>query len=346
MSSFESINYSLRPAKGVERKMLCDLARRLSVFGPIEDYMYIGFGSIFFTDFVLFHKALGMQNMHSIEREAKVVNDAVLQNRFEFNKPFSCVKMHYGSATEHLPDMDWDTKRAIVWLDYDGKLENEHLADLRMVLRKALPGSLVLLSVNSQPDILPPHTEGQLANPPTEKRPTEKEFRFKELISRLDEQYLPPWAADENLSTSRLPEAYHYALTGVVNETLNALNGSSTDPIQAEQLINIRYKDNAEMMTIGWLLTTPSLAASRDSARFGDLGFISRSVTPFKIQVPPLTFKEINWLDSILHTDIDGNGKLKAGGSNLRVAPTLPQKLVSQYVTIYRYFPTFAEAVL
>jgi hypothetical protein len=60
--SYEKINYSLRPAKSIERKMLCDAFRRLSAFGKVENYQYIGFGSTYFSDFSLFHKALGISN--------------------------------------------------------------------------------------------------------------------------------------------------------------------------------------------------------------------------------------------------------------------------------------------
>ena len=332
MASFESINYSLRPGKGVERKMICDLARRLSVFDKIEEYSYIGFGSIFFADFTLFHKALGMRNMHSIEREVRVIKDPVIQSRFEFNKPFSCVKVHYGSAADMLPAMDWG-RRAIIWLDYDGKLDNESLSDLRIVLRSVRPGSLVLISTNVQPDF-----------PPADSGISERVFRYQETLSRLDLDYLPEWVHTENLTIVRLISAYHYALTGTVNETIGARNGSSENPIVPRQLINIRYKDNAEMLTLGWLITDKSQEDSVEKARFQDLNFVNVSAEPFRIQIPPLTIREINWIDSALHTAVNPDGTIKL--DLVSAAPLLPPRLVSQYANIYRYFPTFAEAIL
>jgi len=53
--SYRLINYNLRPAKSVERKMLAEGMSRLSIFGKIEDYNYVGFGSTFFSDFLLLH---------------------------------------------------------------------------------------------------------------------------------------------------------------------------------------------------------------------------------------------------------------------------------------------------
>ena len=60
VDSFRRIDYSLRPAKHAERRMLCDVFRRLTHFQPVETYCYVGFGSVWFSDFVLFHRALGV----------------------------------------------------------------------------------------------------------------------------------------------------------------------------------------------------------------------------------------------------------------------------------------------
>ena len=83
--TYEKINYSLRPAKSIERKMLGNAFRKLSDFGAVESYRYIGFGSTYFSDFILFHKALGIKHMISIER------DRENEERFRFNCPFRCI---------------------------------------------------------------------------------------------------------------------------------------------------------------------------------------------------------------------------------------------------------------
>src|SRR5688572_20955159 len=95
--SYERINYGLRPAKSIERKMLCEAFRRLSEFGSVESYVYIGFGSTYFSDFNLFHKQLGIRNMISLEKDKN--NKA----RFEFNRPFKCITIEYGHSNEILP---------------------------------------------------------------------------------------------------------------------------------------------------------------------------------------------------------------------------------------------------
>ena len=90
--SYEKINYALRPAKSIERKMLCEVFRRLTPLGKLESYRYIGFGSTYFTDFILFHKSLGINSMISIEK------DEGNKDRFNFNLPFRCINLKFGSS--------------------------------------------------------------------------------------------------------------------------------------------------------------------------------------------------------------------------------------------------------
>ena len=57
--SYQKVHYELRPAKQVERRMLVDALLGLAVAGfPIQDYQYTGMGSIYFIDFILFHRFL------------------------------------------------------------------------------------------------------------------------------------------------------------------------------------------------------------------------------------------------------------------------------------------------
>lgn len=79
--SYRIINYALRPAKAIERRMLCAALAGLHRFQRIEDYRYIGFGSIYFSDFQLLHRELGISDMLSIEK------DVAAEACFRFNLP-------------------------------------------------------------------------------------------------------------------------------------------------------------------------------------------------------------------------------------------------------------------
>ena len=79
MAGKPKLDYRLRPAKSIERKMLAESFRRLSQFGRVDLYRYVGFGSLYFSDFLLFHKLLGFKHMLSIEKS----DDSNVQSRFE-----------------------------------------------------------------------------------------------------------------------------------------------------------------------------------------------------------------------------------------------------------------------
>src|SRR5437879_5407175 len=102
--SYEKINYGLRPAKSVERKMLRDAFKKLSEFGTLESYRYVGFGSTYFSDFFLFHKSLGITNMTSIEK------DVANRDRFLFNIPYNCIGIEFGESGNVLPSLPWNTR--------------------------------------------------------------------------------------------------------------------------------------------------------------------------------------------------------------------------------------------
>jgi hypothetical protein len=121
--SYRNINYSIRPAKAIERKMLCDTFRRVSRIDKLSSYRYIGFGSPFFSDFIVVHRGLGLTKMVDIEMQS---HDS---SRFRFNRPYHCVKIKFGLAGEILPTLSW-RDRTIAWLDYDGTLSTSILEDV------------------------------------------------------------------------------------------------------------------------------------------------------------------------------------------------------------------------
>jgi len=92
MPSFDAINYSLRPSKSIQRQIVFSGVRMLQANLDLERLAYIGFGSIWFTDFVLAHKLLGIDDMWSIE-----CHD-VGYRRALFNAPYATVHVEHGYA--------------------------------------------------------------------------------------------------------------------------------------------------------------------------------------------------------------------------------------------------------
>ena len=67
----DKIDYSLRLQKSIERKIFCDVVRTLNYFGTVEDYRYIGFGSFYYQDFLMFYEDFNICNGISIEIDSE-----------------------------------------------------------------------------------------------------------------------------------------------------------------------------------------------------------------------------------------------------------------------------------
>jgi hypothetical protein len=110
--SYLSVHYELRSAKQVERRMLIDALHTLGEDGfRISDYQYTGMGSIYFVDFVLFHKLLNISDMRSVEY------DSGIRKRVRFNRPFSFIKIFIDDVANIIPKLSL-RKRHLLWIDY------------------------------------------------------------------------------------------------------------------------------------------------------------------------------------------------------------------------------------
>lgn len=61
-----TVNYTVRPCKGVKRKMMCETISAIGKMSPITDSSsrYIGMGDKFFTDFSLIHRMFELSEMY------------------------------------------------------------------------------------------------------------------------------------------------------------------------------------------------------------------------------------------------------------------------------------------
>lgn len=333
--SYENINYSLRPGKAIERKMLIELMQRLSAFGKIEEYQYVGFGSTYFTDFTLIHRALGINKMISIEKD--VQNEL----RFRFNVPFSCVKMEFLESNDILPNIDWDTCPSILWLDFDSKLNSNMFQDIRTFLANAISGSLLLLTVNAHPF--------DSYGIPTEKL---KDYRLKMLADNIGDDKVPSDLNGSELSLNGTAKVYREIINDEIQSILRTRNNGKEDnnPLKLfyDQLINFVYQDGSMMLTLGGIIYSKEDEEKFNSANFKDLDFYRNNENIFKINVPNLTYREIYKLDSLLPSKLnfDTGEILDSEDETLtNISDIIPLRDVKKYYNIYRYFPTFKESI-
>jgi hypothetical protein len=307
--SWRTVNYDLRPAKNIERKMLLEAFRCLRVFGSMNSYQYVGFGSVFFSDFKLFHRSLGITQMISIEY-TKRRNE----QRFNFNRPYSCVKMEFGKSNDVLPNLNW-AQKTILWLDYDKKsgLDEGHLEDVAYFCANAVPGSVLVVTEDAREGDPPEEILDSLVKHLAEKVPVD--VKYKDLVG---------WG------TARV---YRRIIDDEIQTTLYQRNAAlgHEEQVQYTQLFNFEYEDSTKMVTSGGLLYERRQEARVQECDFESLRFVRSGKKPYQIVVPNLTINEIRHLDR-----------------NLPHRDGCPISLIDakRYSELYRYFPAFVEAEL
>jgi hypothetical protein len=309
-SSFEKINYSIRPAKATERRMLIETFGRLAPIYPLSQYQYIGFGSTFFLDFKMVHRHYGIRHLTSVEKEHQK------KPRFDFNKPFSCIKMHYETASSFFSSsaVNWN-RPMIAWLDYDDRMSSSVLADIDRVVEKAAPGSLVVVTVNAHP-------------------PGARE-RVTTLESEIDLRQLLHWADGSvtSLSNWKLARAYRGMATSNLESTLRKVRPDC----RWHPLLNFHYSDGPRMLTFGGLLVDSGVKKVLKQCRFDELPYVRHGEEPFEIEVPNLTEPEIHQLGQYMPN-------LTKRGRERLVGLAIANQDLTSYGQLYRYLPRFVES--
>jgi len=317
--SYSKINYRLRPAKAVERKIICDSLRCLSPFGELTTYRYVGFGSTYFSDFILFHKSLHIEDMISIEKDTNT------KDRFEYNRPFGCIKIEYGNSYDVLPMLEW-SKKSIVWLDYDSPLEKKILDDIDTLTTKLISGSVLIVTVSAEPER--PDKEGL-----SEKQILE--FRENKLQERLTREKIPIDLKPLDLTGKKLAELYKRIIDNQLEQSLSNANStlSKDEKLNYKQIFDFRYADGSRMLTVGWLFFEQRYEELAKQCKFSNNFNITEVNKPYEIKIPNLTLKETQYLDSLMPTnDCDAVNRIG-----------IPLKDIKLYADLYKYFPSFVE---
>lgn len=316
MSSFRKVNYSLRPAKHAQRRMVSELLGCLYPFKAVRDYQYIGFGSLWFEDFRLFHKLLGFKKMVSIERsEAK--------DRFLHNKPFKAIDLLFGDSGAKLPEIDW-TKESIVWLDFDSPLSLETLRDIQLVSASCKSGSClaITLKVDEAAEILE-----------ATKAQEEISHAVAQFTSRFKDYYGGKVFSDD-LRGNPFRQVCEAIVDAAVEQKIALRNTEKEggDVFEFRRVCRFSYSDATPMLTVLYVFYIRSDQSKFDECSFETVDFLPNMDHEVKIQMPVMTLKEIREIEEQLPTDdID---TLDAG--------YVPPSDVKKFVSIYRYLPNFS----
>jgi hypothetical protein len=319
--SFLTVDYSLRPAKQVERRFFIDSFQLLTEAGFIvRKYRYLGMGSIHFIDFLLFHKYFGVSDMISVEL------DDTIDKRIRFNAPYqSLIKTMTGTKIgDEVAKIDEDT-RHLLWLDYDQVLTQFMIEDLALAAGKLSSGSILLITVDTElPNNQPKYSES-LGN-----EDINKTRSFYENIANM---YLPYLIEDQDYSYEFLPKLNAGIFDSIIRSTI-----SRRENIDFIQLYNIVYKDGHRMLTYGGMFVDREEKQRLISSDAFKAFYIKNSVeNAYYIQIPKLTRKEQLYLESYVPIT-KGNEKY--------IDFEIGEEDLSRFNEIYRFYPVYGELVL
>jgi hypothetical protein len=314
--SYERVNYEFRPAKQVERRMLVHAFQCLMEAGfQIADYQYTGLGSVYFIDFILFHRYLGIHKFLSVE-----VSDDI-RRRVKFNRPYGCVKIEIGDISEWIPRLSQNQKH-IVWLDFDHRLMPKVLQAVHIAASQLSIGSLLLVTI----DVEPP---GSPEDGPDEWNPRTWMAYFKDEAK----DYLWPQPAVSEFGREHLPKVNARLIEAAIGKGLMGRIGVSFLP-----LFNFLYADGHRMLSVGGMIGTESERRKLKTLDRQALCFLRDSITddPFEITVPCVTRKERLYLDGNMPCKDDWTPKeFELSADNVKA-----------YRRVYKYFPAYTEMLL
>jgi hypothetical protein len=312
MSSFDSINYSLRPSKSIQRQLVFDGVRILQRHLDLEGLIYIGFGSIWFSDFVMAHKLLDVNKMISIE------GSEIGYRRALYNAPYKIVQVEQGFSYDVLPKFFVDDQLArpwMIWLDFDYELNESSRNDIRSVVEKAPANSILIVTFNGLD-----HKYGF---------PKDRPDRLRDLLGSV----VPDELSREDCKDAQMQET----LADLALAYMKSLAADIARPGGFVPAFRIVYKDGASMVTVGGVL--PSKGAARVTADLvGNQAWPCRPKKP--IQAPHLTIREAASLQSILPS-IDRLTRVMVQ----ELGFDLQEEQLEAFEAYYRQYPAYAQII-
>lgn len=313
MYAFDTMNYSLRPNKIIQRQMAFDGLELLKRHLPLGNAVYIGFGSVWFADFILAHKRLGISEMISIER------DPILAARARFNAPFRTVRVEEGDSTTiltELKDRAEDMLRPwIVWLDYTSSLTPEIMIDVDLLADYAPPGSVMLMTMNAKAENIGKGLEGR-----------------RDGLQRLLGDVVSEDVDLQTLTSKRMQRTLGEYISSYIEARCRtfARSGGFVPAFQ------MPYRDGVEMITVGGIFPTPE---TRDQTVALVSGLEWPGFPGTSIETPPLTPKEICALQTLLPDPAVVRRHVLGLGFDLE------DDKLEVYCAHYRRYPSFFQVV-
>jgi len=310
MNSPKKLNYETRPIKFTERKMLLACLLKICNYFTGE-YQYVGFGGVSFTDFKLFHKELNIDSLISIE------GGSFSKEKVEFNSPYSFIRIIRDLSTNALGSIDTSDK-TLVWLDYDGTLDNYMFHDLQLLFSKLPVGSIYMITCNRE----------------LKYRKEAREYTVEEFEDKFGS--LKPFGIKpKDFTGSNNYKTIRRMLLNTIQSTLKSRNSSEGSKLIFSQIFNLKYRESrgANMYTFGGVITEEDFDINKlDLSKFD---FVNSEETAYELKIPNLTLKEIELINKNFNDD-----------ANLLKKNIIDSVDLSTYKKTYRYLPKFFDTRL
>jgi len=310
-SSSEKINYLIRPAKQIERKLIIEAFSKLAKVYPIDTYQYIGMGSLFYVDFRMFHKYLGIKDMISMEKEEDKID------RFKFNKPYNFINLISGMSTNILPTLHWDNYK-FIWLDYDFRISSVVISDIQIVSEYIQPGGILIVTLDAEPERFNS----------TERKP-QLSVNKDRLINLKEEvgPFCPSDVSEKDLSVRNYPLLLRRIIINVLEDELRKRD------LFFFQIFNFKYADTSRMYTFGCIFDESP--KELEKSNIFNLDFISKNATLVEINIPIITPLEKIHFDKLIPNI----------ATKLEIFHMDKKKLYN-YEKYYKHYPQYFESLL
>jgi len=314
MASFDVVNFSLRPSKAIQRQIVFEGIREAILRLALDNPVYIGFGSIWFVDFIMAHKMLNIRDMVSMEC------DEIGYHRARFNKPYATVKILPHRSSDALPtlykDKNFHNRPWVIWLDSDQKLTENMIEDIRSILERAPHDTIFIATFNGY--------ENEYG------KPRDRTNRLRELLGDV---------VPDDLATNQCKgKNFHKTLANLTIDFMESVATSSSRPGGFKKAFRFIYKDNAPMLTVGGILPSPENALQVNELT-GSASW--RCLMQEKIEAPILTIREA----AALQSKLPAENRLNREDVN-DLGFDLKEEHVESFQNYYREYPMYAQIVI
>jgi len=331
--------YHLRPNKAVDRLLFLELLRALELHGSKPPDTYVGLGGPFLEDFRLFSQEFPQMELVCVERDGETFK----RQQFHLcSRKMTCVHTTLG---EYIASSFPSDRPVAVWADYTN-MQRQCLSELADIVRKAVPGSLLRVTVRAETPIYGLGISPK-RYPPTVPKAKRTEFE------RLRDSYRIDMAvdgvafrADWFLWRSFSPEEFPRLLARMIGAVADA---SCTRPKAFLPLHTVKYSDGTIMLSKTGLICYEEERALLAQHFQKHCLFCSADTDAVdEIDMPILTTKERLHLEGILPSEqangvacVSRLGYLIEGEAEEEAS----RRKLEQYERYYRLYPYFGKVV-